>query len=199
MDKTNEPPTELSTELSTDNESINEEEKIEKPKKPRPPATPAQIEARKKNFEKMLKKRTEESLALAQKKVEDKLKKKEERKAGKAGNSSFPCDPIQPIDTPKPVIKKHGSVREQRVPDDEYDIIEEHITKKPKKKRIIYKEESDSEEEVIIRRKKPVDILLEKYNKTDDNQYGVGGERRVPSVEPVKEEPKKISQLIRFF
>jgi hypothetical protein len=171
MDKSTELPTELSTDI-TDNESVDDEKKIEKPKKPRPPATPAQIEARKKNFEKMLKKRTEESLALAQKKVEDKLKKKEERKTGKTEEEP-------PIDTPKQVIKKHGSVRERRVPieEDEYDVIEEHITKKPKKKRIIYKEESDSEEEVIIRRKKPVEQI----------------------VEPVKEEPKKITQLIRFF
>jgi hypothetical protein len=162
---------ELSTELSTETDTIDDE-KMEKPKKTRPPATPAQIEARKKNFEKMLKKRTEESLALAQKKVEDKLKKKEERKTGKTETE-------EPIETPKQVIKKHGSVRERRVPneEDEYDIIEEHITKKPKKKRIIYKEESDSEEEVIIRRKKPVEQI----------------------VEPVKEEPKKITQLIRFF
>ena len=163
MDKSTELPTELSTDI-TDNESVDDEKKIEKPKKPRPPATPAQIEARKKNFEKMLKKRTEESLALAQKKVEDKLKKKEERKTGKTEEP--------PVETPKPKIKK--VVKEV---EDEYDVIEEHITKKPKKKRIIYKEESDSEEEVIIRRKKPVEQI----------------------VEPVKEEPKKITQLIRFF
>jgi hypothetical protein len=90
MDKTEE----LSTELSTETETIDDE-KMEKPKKQRPPATPAQIEARKKNFEKMLKKRTEESLALAQKKVEDKLKKKEERKTGKTE---------EPVETPKPTI-----------------------------------------------------------------------------------------------
>jgi len=76
MDK----PTELPTELSTDNESVDDEKKIEKPKKPRPPATPAQIEARKKNFEKMLKKRTEDSLAIAQKKVDDKKKKQVKQK-----------------------------------------------------------------------------------------------------------------------
>ena len=174
MDK----PTELPTELSTETDSVDDE-KMEKPKKKRPPATPAQIEARKKNFEKMLQKRTDDSLALAQKKVDDKLKKKEQQKAG---NSSFPCDPIPepPIETPKPKqVKQYGSVRERRVPDEDYEVIEEHITKKPKKKRIVYREESDSEEEVIIRKKKPV--------------------KETPVVEPVKEEPKKISQLIRFF
>ena len=54
------------------------------------------------------------------------------------------------IETPKPTLLKSVMTKTN---DDEYDIIEEHITKKPKKKRIVYREESDSEEEVIIRRK----------------------------------------------
>jgi len=174
MDKS----TELSMELSTETDSIDDD-KIEKPKKKRPPATPAQIEARKKNFEKMLQKRTEESLALAQKKVEDKLKKKEERKAEKTETEEAVETPKLPLLTKVEQNKQYGSVRERRVPDEDYEVIEEHITKKPKKKRIVYREESDSEEEVIIRKKKPV--------------------KETPVVEPVKEEPKKISQLIRFF
>jgi hypothetical protein len=175
MDKTEE----LSTELSTETETIDDD-KMEKPKKKRPPATPAQIEARKKNFEKMLQKRTEESLALAQKKVNDKLKKKEERKAGKTETEEPPIEtPKLPLLTKVEQNKQYGSVRERRVPDEDYEVIEEHITKKPKKKRIVYREESDSEEEVIIRKKKPV--------------------KETPVVEPVKEEPKKITQLIRFF
>lgn len=134
----------------TDKESVTDDEmKIEKPKKPRPPPSQAQIEARKKNFEKMLKKRTEESLALAQKKVEEKLKKKEERKLDKVENKVDP----KPVDTPKPVAKK--------AIEPEYEVIEEHITKKPKKKKIIYREESDSEEEVVIVKKKKEKQVVE--------------------------------------
>jgi hypothetical protein len=167
------------TELSTETDSIDDE-KMEKPKKKRPPATPAQIEARKKNFEKMLQKRTDDSLALAQKKLDDKLKKKEQRntllkkcnKTTELNDGEVYEEP--PIETPKPrQIKK--VIKEE----EDYEVIEEHITKKPKKKRIVYREESDSEEEVIIRKKKPV--------------------KETPVVEPVKEEPKKITQLIRFF
>ena len=163
----------------TDKESVTDDEvKIEKPKKPRPPATAAQIEARKKNFEKMLKKRTEESLALAQKKVEEKLKKKEERK----------LDKVDQMETPKPSLltkveqnKQYGSVRERRVPDPEYEVIEEHITKKPKKKKIIYREESDSEEEVVIVKKK------KEVKPVEDVK---------PVEQPKLEQPK---QIIRFF
>ena len=122
--------------VGLENENVEEEKTLQKPKAKKV-VTEKQREIGRKNLEKgraaLAKKQEqarEEKKVMVEKKVIEKAEKLIKIKANKE----------------KKIDKILGN-------NDDVEI-EEHVTIKPKKKKIIYREESDSEEEVIVKTKK---------------------------------------------